>query len=260
MAFTATKTYSNGSALTKVQLDALWNSIETYFNTTKIASSELSDGAFDSDHLDAISISTAKIVNNAVTLAKISQSLRSQLIITGSITAYASETTPTGFLYCDGSAVSRTTYAGLFAVVGTTFGSGDGSTTFNLPDLRGRFLRGTDGLSTLDSEAASRTAMNSGGNTGDLPGSLQTYGTAAPNTAFTTPSGGTHQHTFSMANSGGLTLSQPAGSVLIWGSTTANSARTLTSSTAETHTHNITSGGDSETRPINANVVYYIKT
>lgn len=47
-----------------------------------------------------------------------------------------------GFLYCDGRAISRTTYADLFNVIGTSFGSGDGSTTFNIPDMRGEFIRG----------------------------------------------------------------------------------------------------------------------
>lgn len=57
---------------------------------------------------------------------------------TGAILDFAGATAPTGFLFCDGSAVSRTTYAALFAVLGTTWGAGDGSTTFNVPDLRGR--------------------------------------------------------------------------------------------------------------------------
>ena len=55
----------------------------------------------------------------------------------GVIQMYAGTTPPDGWLLCDGSAVSRTTYAALFAVIGTTYGAGDGSTTFNLPDLRG---------------------------------------------------------------------------------------------------------------------------
>ncbi len=80
---------------------------------------------------------------------------------------------PGGWLVCDGSAVSRTTYAGLFAVIGTNFGAGDGSTTFNLPDLRGRFIRGTDNGAGNDPDAASRTASNTGGNTGDAVGSWQ---------------------------------------------------------------------------------------
>src|SRR5210317_742375 len=59
-----------------------------------------------------------------------------ELIPAGTILAYGAATAPTGYLLCDNSAVSRTTYARLFAVVGTTFGVGDGSTTFNVPDLR----------------------------------------------------------------------------------------------------------------------------
>lgn len=62
--------------------------------------------------------------------------------VTGMISMYGSATPPTGFLNCDGSAVSRTTYADLFAVISTSFGVGDGSTTFNLPNLKGRFPLG----------------------------------------------------------------------------------------------------------------------
>lgn len=60
----------------------------------------------------------------------------------GAIQAYAGSTAPSGWLACDGSAVSRTTYADLYSAIGTTWGTGDGSTTFNVPDLRGRALIG----------------------------------------------------------------------------------------------------------------------
>lgn len=60
----------------------------------------------------------------------------------GAIMAYGSNTAPGGYLICDGSAISRTTYDHLFAAIGTTYGAGDGSTTFNLPDFRQRFLLG----------------------------------------------------------------------------------------------------------------------
>lgn len=56
----------------------------------------------------------------------------------GSITAYAGSSAPTGWLLCDGTAVSRTTYADLFTAISTAYGTGDGSTTFNVPDMRGR--------------------------------------------------------------------------------------------------------------------------
>jgi microcystin-dependent protein len=60
----------------------------------------------------------------------------------GAIMPFAMSTAPSGWLLADGSAVSRATYAGLFSAIGTTWGAGDGSTTFNLPDLRGAFVRG----------------------------------------------------------------------------------------------------------------------
>lgn len=62
----------------------------------------------------------------------------------GAIVAFGGATPPAGWLECAGQAVSRATYAALFAAIGGTWGAGDGSTTFNLPDLRGEFLRGWD--------------------------------------------------------------------------------------------------------------------
>lgn len=67
------------------------------------------------------------------------------LMPTGSMMMYSGDTAPDGYLLADGSAVSRTTYADLFAVVGTTYGVGDGATTFNLPDMRQRLPLGADG-------------------------------------------------------------------------------------------------------------------
>lgn len=63
---------------------------------------------------------------------------------TGTIIMFGSETNPAGYAHCGGGLISRTTYADLFAVIGTTWGAGDGSTTFKLPDLRGVFPRGWD--------------------------------------------------------------------------------------------------------------------
>lgn len=66
----------------------------------------------------------------------------------GSISLFAGTTAPTGWLICDGSAVSRTTYADLFSVIGTTYGTGDGSTTFNIPNLKGKVPVGLDSSDT----------------------------------------------------------------------------------------------------------------
>ncbi|MGO4304183.1 phage tail protein [Cupriavidus sp. RAF12] len=72
----------------------------------------------------------------------------------GAVLFHAKNAPPSGYLKCNGAAVSRTTYADLFGEIGTTFGVGDGSTTFNLPELRGEFLRGWDDSRGADSGRA----------------------------------------------------------------------------------------------------------
>ncbi|MEN0045501.1 MAG: tail fiber protein [Bacteroidota bacterium] len=91
----------------------------------------------------------------------------------GTINAFGGAAAPEGWLVCDGSAVRRDLYADLFVVIGTNWGAGDGSTTFNLPDLRGQFLRGVSGSSSEDPNRNNRTAKYSGGNTGNNTGSYQ---------------------------------------------------------------------------------------
>jgi len=83
--------------------------------------------------------------NIVVTVEGSAQEVVSQFS-TGMYMAYAAATAPAGWLLCDGSAVSRTTYGNLFALIGTSYGSGNGTTTFNVPDLRGRALFGMDNL------------------------------------------------------------------------------------------------------------------
>lgn len=81
---------------------------------------------------------------------------------------------PAGWLLCDGREVNRSEYANLYNVIGICWGEGNGSTTFNLPDLRGMFLRGVSGDSGNDEDAATRVApSNNGGNTGNNVGSYQ---------------------------------------------------------------------------------------
>ncbi len=84
----------------------------------------------------------------------------------GEVAAWPAAAIPSGWLECDGAAVSRTTYASLFAAIGTTFGVGDGSTTFNLPDLRGEFIRGLDNGRGVDAARALGSAQT--GQVGDI--------------------------------------------------------------------------------------------
>jgi microcystin-dependent protein len=89
------------------------------------------------------------------------------LLPAGTTLPFAGSTAPSYFLFCYGQAVSRTTYAGLFAVIGTLYGVGDGSTTFNLPDLRGRVIAGLDNMGGV---AASRLTSGGSGINAVTPG------------------------------------------------------------------------------------------
>jgi phage-related tail fiber protein len=77
----------------------------------------------------------------------------------GQVATFAMSTAPSGWLKANGATVSRTTYAALFTAIGTTFGAGDGSTTFALPDLRGEFIRGWDDGRGVDSGRVFGTAQ-----------------------------------------------------------------------------------------------------
>jgi microcystin-dependent protein len=79
--------------------------------------------------------------------------------IVGQVCFFGMTTAPAGFLKANGAAVSRSTYAALFAAIGTTYGAGDGSTTFALPDLRGEFPRGWDDGRGVDSGRSFGTAQ-----------------------------------------------------------------------------------------------------
>lgn len=81
------------------------------------------------------------------------------MIPSGAVMYFAGQTAPTGWLKANGAAVSRTNYAALFAAIGTTYGTGDGRTTFNLPDLRGEFVRGWDDGRGIDSGRALGSAQ-----------------------------------------------------------------------------------------------------
>lgn len=97
-------------------------------------------------------------------------------IVVGAVMAFAGSTSPAGWLLCDGSAVSRTDYADLYAVIGDTYGPGDGSTTFNLPNLVDKFIEGsttagtekTAGLPNITGSVENRAWISSGGSAGGI--------------------------------------------------------------------------------------------
>jgi microcystin-dependent protein len=166
----------------------------------------------------------------------------SVLMPTGAVLPFAMSSPPTGWLKCNGDAVSRTTYSTLFAAIGTTHGDGDGATTFTLPDLRGEFVRGLDDSRGVDTGRAlgstqgdsnkSHTHGFSGSTntTGAHSHSVQTYtgtgglghlveqDTADTSTGFhNTSSAGNHDHTFSgTTGASGNTETRPRNVALLY--------------------------------------------
>lgn len=263
---TITKQYDDGTVLTETQLDTAFASVTTFVNTTKLDSDNIQDGGLDADTLASSAVTTAKIAAGAVTLAKLAAEVTAVTLPPGMIAPYVATSAPTGWLLCDGSQVSRTTYAALYAVIGTKYGYGDNATTFHLPDFRGRFLRGYDNSAGRDPDAASRTAMNTGGSTGDAIGSIQAAAYAS-HTHTATDSGHTHTatdsgHTHGFALGNGDTGLAPPGTSQgnsVTTSTTSSGTANITVASSTANITNANSGGN-ETRPINANVNYIIKT
>lgn len=123
------------------------------------------------------------------------EALAASVVPAGSLTPYAGSSAPTGWLFCYGQNVNRTTYANLFTAIGTTYGVGDGSTTFTLPDLRGRTLFGKD---DMGGSAASRlSALYFGG----TPTSLGAVG-GEESHVITSSQLPAHTHTASATDSG----------------------------------------------------------
>lgn len=160
----------------------------------------------------------------------------------GAVMPFAMSTPPSGWLECNGAAVSRTTYATLFAAIGTTFGVGNGSTTFNIPDLRGEWVRGwSNGRSGVD--------------TGRAFGSTQSEMIGPHTHTGTTSSNGAHTHNINNAsglNSG--SFSKPASS--------NNTGATPDMDSAGAHTHTFTTDSNSgtENRVRNVALMYCIRT
>ncbi len=172
----------------------------------------------------------------------------------GAVMAWPTENIPAGCLLADGSAVSRTTYAALFAAYGTRYGNGDGATTFNLPNYKDYFLRGHDASGT---DAGSR-ADRGDGTTGANVGTKQTSATKSHSHAGTTSSDGAHTHSFgySASVSNFTSISTYVTSI----QTSGGNSVTTQSSGVHTHTVTTEAVGESanETRAKNVTVNWII--
>lgn len=176
--------------------------------------------------IDASGTITAALI----TQSQLVPSVANSFVPSGAILPFGGISAPNGFLLCDGTSYLRTSQTTLFAAISTAYGAAD-STHFNVPDLRGQFLRGVSGGSGVDPDASSRTAAKTGGNTGNNIGSAQADSVI------------THEHlTPTAANTTG-----GGGTFFVSGSSQVN---------------NVDTGafGGNETRPVNIYVNYIIKT
>jgi microcystin-dependent protein len=119
------------------------------------------------------------------------------LVPSGSLQAYAGSSAPSGWVLCFGQAISRTIFGGLFAAISTTYGVGDGSTTFNVPDLRGRSIFG------LDNMGGSAAGRLTGGDTGNITSSTTLGSTGGEeNHTILTAEMPSHTHTATVTDPG----------------------------------------------------------
>jgi len=129
-----------------------------------VGAGQLASGAVGASQIGNAAVTTDKIDASAVNLAKLAQEVMDQLVPAGTIHAYGGSTPPTGYLLCDGAVLEISEYPALFAAIGTNFGAPNG-TSFNLPDLRGQFLRGMmPNLNANGSDSASGNAVTTVGN------------------------------------------------------------------------------------------------
>jgi hypothetical protein len=173
--------------------------------------------------------------NKVAALEEAKEALTQSLV--GSVVAYAGPTAPDGWLLCDGTAVSSQDFPDLFAVIGNAHGDGDDNEgpLFNLPDYRGRFLRGVDGEANRDPDVEERDSMNPGGNSKNNVGSVQNFATALPEIPFKT-----NDETLRLTTGTPVNIGGGSG----WKQTTITGT---------------ISGGDAETRPVNVYVNWIIK-
>lgn len=196
-----------------------------------------------------------------------------QLAPAGAIAHFARNTAPAGWLKANGAAVSRTVYADLFAALGTTFGAGDGSATFNLPDLRGEFLRGWDDSRGVDAARPFGSAQADANKAHDHTGRTSSAGSHSHGAS--TGTDGSHSHSYSDAtvNTSRSTVSSGTGasmpivnSIQVGdnGRTTGaagSHSHSVTVNSAGSHSHNldVDASGGVEARPRNVALLACIK-
>ena len=173
-----------------------------------------------------------------------------QAVPTGSVHMMATTTAPSGYLKCNGAAVSRTTYSDLFDIIGTTHGAGDGSSTFNVPDLRGEFVRGWDDSRGVDSGRSFGSSQSD-------QNKQHNHTATATSTSTVTDPGHVHDIEYTNSHSGDGVIEE-SGVGLSGTEPTLSATTGITVSTSTSVS--IANDGGSEARPRNVAMMYVIKT
>lgn len=228
----------------------------TILRSYQLGSSTYVQAYLDPASSDFILPSAPTASSAAATKAYVDTSILNGSLPTGTVIMRFDSTVPTGFLVLNGQAVSRTTYAALFALYGTVFGTGNGSTTFNLPDTRGLFLRGSNegrGTDPAGNRAFSNTVQNDGirnhfhalgiNAVGDHSHGAWTDERSHQHSG-TTSWNGDHSHTYMQARSGGAAT--------VGGSNYITQASVATS-TAGGHNHTFTTDWNTHSHNVGMN-------
>lgn len=217
----------------------------TYTVAAASVFNKLADNTVDNSTLQ-LSSGIVSVKDGGITAAKLATGLFPDLV--GMVLPFAGSSSPTGWLLCYGQAISRTTYSGLYAVVGTAYGSGDGSTTFNIPDLRGRAIAGLDNMGGVDAgrlDWANTLGTTGGAQTHTLSSAEMPSHTHTQDAHAHSIYDPTHTHGLSTkSNAGGFSTEAPARA--LYGADTAVStmnAYTGISINANTATNQNTGGG-----------------
>ena len=147
MAISIPYSFTDGQTIVAAQHNSNFNAIASFVDALQ-AGTNFNAGAIGTTAIADDAVTGPKIAANAVGLSELAAAVAEKLVPTGTITAYGGSVPPTGWLLCDGSLQVRNTYSALFAVIGSNYGAGDGSTTFALPNLKGRVAVGFDSTQT----------------------------------------------------------------------------------------------------------------
>lgn len=226
---TTGQTFASGDQVTSTKLNDIANqatftsAAATTDNATLTLSGgklKVKDDGIGSTQLATDAVETINIKDGEVTSAKLAPSAVSALVPAGLILPYAGGSAPNSeYLICDGSAVSRTTYATLFTALGgaaSPYGSGDGGSTFNIPDLRGRVIAGHD--IAVGGSLADRLTGLTGGVDSDTMGNT----------------GGAETHTLTIAQMPAHTHTAPGSTATLRGDSAAEASSRIDGNTGST--------------------------